>query len=118
MVENEEFCDIFVHYQYADYDQYEPSMHRKRSMLHKTLDTAEPSDVYNGIVSSGAARHLRWVEHAIRGANFSRPPPFQFSPQISATSFCKCDKNFFLLRKMQKKTYKCRRRAPNFSRAP
>ena len=45
MVENEEFCDIFVHYQYADYDQYEPSMHRKRSMLHKTLDTAEPSDI-------------------------------------------------------------------------
>ena len=66
MVENEEFCDIFVHYQYADYDQYEPSMHRKRSMLHKTLDTAEPSDVYNGIVSSGAARHLQWGGHAIR----------------------------------------------------
>ena len=47
MVENAEFCDIFVHFQYIDCAKakYEPNMHTKRSMLHKTLDTAEPSDV-------------------------------------------------------------------------
>ena len=47
MVENAEFCDIFVHFQYADCAkaQYEPIMHMEGSMPHKTLDTAEPSDV-------------------------------------------------------------------------
>ena len=39
MVENEEFCDILVHYQYAEYDQYEPSMHRNAPCCtkHQTL---------------------------------------------------------------------------------
>ena len=48
MVENAEFYDIFVHYQYADCAtaQYEPNMHTKRHMLHRTLNTAEPSDAY------------------------------------------------------------------------
>ena len=97
MVENEEFCDIFVHYQYADYDQYEPSMHRKRSMLHKTLDTAEPSDVYNGIVSSGAARHLQWGGHAIRGApSFSRAPNFNFLLEFRPLHFANMIKGRFL----------------------
>ena len=37
MVENAEFYDIFVYYQYADCAkaQHEPNMHIKRRMLHK-----------------------------------------------------------------------------------
>ena len=48
MVENAEFYDVFVHYQYDECPkaQYGPNMHTKRSVLHRTLNTAEPSDAY------------------------------------------------------------------------
>ena len=48
MVENAEFYDIFVHYQYAECAKarYGPTMHAERSVPHRTLNTAEPSDAY------------------------------------------------------------------------
>ena len=65
MVENAEFYGIFVHYQYSDCAKahHEPNMHTKRPMLHRTLNTAEPSDAYLYFTASSEPRSAQCMKY-------------------------------------------------------
>ena len=65
MVENAEFCDISVHFQYADRAKakYEPNMHTRRSMLHKTLDAAGPSEVGIYVTASSEPQSAQCMKY-------------------------------------------------------
>ena len=52
---------------------------------------------------NGAARHLSWGTRSPEGPLTSQGLQLQFSPRISATSFCNYDKTFFFVKFCRKK---------------